>query len=174
MYTPVAWQREDDRTEEKRKQTEREIAEADAMGRSDQVPGPLSIFENDRQREDLERAMVFAAELQAVVDKAEAIKRKKQRRDRKKDGIDRNSGSGKVIGWEVDSHGSQRLPMAPNGSLLRLRTRAVCWLPLTRIDFQRLPPRELTPQPHSKAQDLISVMTDDHKPTLLLASNDFD
>ena len=35
--SPFAWQREDNRTAEKRKQTEREIAEADAMGRSDQV-----------------------------------------------------------------------------------------------------------------------------------------
>ena len=60
-----------------------------------QVPGPLSIFENDRQREDLERAMVFAAQLQAEADKAEAIKRKKERRNRKKDGINRNRGSGK-------------------------------------------------------------------------------
>ena len=127
--SPFAWQREDNRTEDKRKLTEREIADADAMGRSDQVrifnrdpnlnfnlnltlflnsyqetrilrfcdrvrlcpttpsnlpfcqpttsptlsttqvPGPLSIFENDRQREDLERAMVYAAQLQAVVDK---------------------------------------------------------------------------------------------------------
>lgn len=35
--SPFAWQREDTRTEDKRKLTEREIADADAMGRSDQV-----------------------------------------------------------------------------------------------------------------------------------------
>ena len=35
--SPFAWQREDNRTEDKRKLTEREIADADAMGRSDQV-----------------------------------------------------------------------------------------------------------------------------------------
>ena len=57
-----------------------------------------------------------------------------------------------VIGWEVYSHGSQRLPVAPNSSL-RLEVHTVArfhWLPLASTGFQRLLSRELTPQPNSQ------------------------
>ena len=52
----------------------------------------------------------------------------------------------KVIGWEVYSHSSSRLQMAPNDSQ-RLPTapygyKHTCWLPMTPTDFHLLPPHE--------------------------------
>ena len=51
--------------------------------------------------------------------------------------------------------------MAPNDSrqLSTTTNTRFCWLPTTPTDFQRLPPRELTPQPNSKA---LAALEDAH------------